>query len=103
VVYEGIRLTPQEIVDAAVKARAHAVGLSILSGSHLDLVRDVARRMREAGLTAPLIVGGIIPPEDALALKQIGVAAVYTPKDYVLTDIMADIVKLVEKSALTPA
>ncbi|MBY0565362.1 MAG: protein meaA [Hyphomonadaceae bacterium] len=96
VYYEGIRLTPAEIVAAAKQKRAHAVGLSILSGSHLDLVRDVVRLMRAEGLdNVPLVVGGIIPPADALALRQMGVAAVYTPKDFKITGIMGDIVKLV--------
>jgi (2R)-ethylmalonyl-CoA mutase len=99
VVYEGIRLTPAEIVAAAQEKRAHVIGLSILSGSHLDLVRDVVRLKREAGLDAvPLVVGGIIPPADALALKQMGVAGVYTPKDFRITGIMSDVVKLVEKA-----
>jgi (2R)-ethylmalonyl-CoA mutase len=102
-IYEGIRLTPEEIVEAAVKEQAHAVGLSILSGSHIDLVREVVGLMRNAGLTnVPVIVGGIIPPDDALALKQMGVAAVYTPKDFKITDIMSDVVKLVERKALAP-
>ncbi|HWA22370.1 MAG TPA: cobalamin-dependent protein, partial [Caulobacterales bacterium] len=102
--YEGIRLTPQEIVDAAREARAHAVGLSILSGSHLDLVQDVVRLMRNAGMdNVPVIVGGIIPPEDELVLKQMGVAAVYTPKDFKLTGIMADVVRIVEEKAMAPA
>ncbi len=104
VIYEGIRLTPQEIVDAAIQAKAHAVGLSILSGSHLDLVQDVVRLMRNAGMdNTPVIVGGFIPPEDENVLKQMGVAAVYTPKDFKLTDIMADVVKIVEQKALAPA
>ncbi|MES1203474.1 MAG: protein meaA [Pseudomonadota bacterium] len=104
VIYEGIRLTAQEIVDAAIEARAHAVGLSILSGSHLDLVQDVVRLMRNAGMdNTPVIVGGIIPPEDELVLKQMGVAAVYTPKDFKLTGIMADVVRIVEEKALAPA
>jgi (2R)-ethylmalonyl-CoA mutase len=98
VVYEGIRLTPAEIVAAAKEKRAHAVGLSILSGSHLDLVQEVVRLMRAENLTAPLIVGGIIPPADALALRQMGVAAVYTPKDFKITSIMGDVVKLVAKA-----
>ena len=96
VIYEGIRLTPAEIVAAAKEKRAHAVGLSILSGSHLDLVREVAQLMRAEGLDGvPLVVGGIIPPADALALKQMGVAGVYTPKDFKITGIMRDVVKLV--------
>jgi ethylmalonyl-CoA mutase len=104
VVYEGIRLTPAEIVAAAKAKKAHAVGLSILSGSHLDLVQEVVRLMRAEGLSGvPLVVGGIIPEGDALALKQMGVAAVYTPKDFQLTAIMADVVGLVEQQALAPA
>jgi (2R)-ethylmalonyl-CoA mutase len=96
VIYEGIRLTPAEIVAAAKEKRAHAIGLSILSGSHLDLVQDVVRLMRAEGMeSVPLVVGGIIPPADALALKQMGVAGVYTPKDFKITGIMADVVKLV--------
>ncbi len=98
-IYEGIRLTPTEIVAAAKEKKAHAVGLSILSGSHLDLVQDVVRLMRAEGLeSVPLVVGGIIPPADALALKQMGVAGVYTPKDFKITGIMADVVKLVAKA-----
>jgi (2R)-ethylmalonyl-CoA mutase len=98
-IYEGIRLTPAEIVSAAKEKRAHAVGLSILSGSHVDLVQEVVRLMRAEGLgDVPLVVGGIIPPADALALKQMGVAGVYTPKDFKITGIMSDVVKLVEKA-----
>ena len=98
--YDGIRFTPEEIVAQAVEEKAHVVGLSILSGSHVDLVRDVSARMRDAGIGhVPLVVGGIIPPEDELVLKQVGVARVYTPKDYKLNEIMADIVATVEKSA----
>ncbi len=98
--YDGIRFTPEEIVAQAVEEKAHVVGLSILSGSHVELVRDVAAKMREAGIGhVPLVVGGIIPPEDELVLKQVGVARVYTPKDYKLNEIMADIVATVEKSA----
>jgi (2R)-ethylmalonyl-CoA mutase len=99
-IYEGIRLTPAEIVAAAKEKRAHAIGLSILSGSHLDLVREVVALMRSEGLeTVPLVVGGIIPPADALALKQMGVAGVYTPKDFKITGIMKDVVKLVAERA----
>jgi (2R)-ethylmalonyl-CoA mutase len=98
VVYEGIRLTPEEIVDAARKQKAHVIGLSVLSGSHLPLVVDVVGRMREAGLDVPVVVGGIIPPEDAAALEQAGVAAVYTPKDFELNRIMADVVRIVERA-----
>lgn len=98
VVYEGIRLTPEEIVDAAQKQNAHVIGLSILSGSHIPLVKDVAARMKEAGMTMPLVVGGIIPPEDAEALEKSGVAAVYTPKDFELNRIMSDVVRIVEQA-----
>ena len=94
VVYEGIRLTPAEIVEAAREQSAHVVGLSILSGSHVPLVKDVVARMKSAGLDdIPVVVGGIIPPEDAQMLQQAGVAAVYTPKDFELNRIMADIVR----------
>ena len=95
VVYEGIRLTPAQIVRAAVDEAVHVVGLSILSGSHVPLVREVMERMRKEGLDdVPVVVGGIIPPEDAKVLEELGVAAVYTPKDFQLNDIMADIVGL---------
>jgi (2R)-ethylmalonyl-CoA mutase len=100
VVYEGIRLTPAQIVRAAVDEGVHVVGLSILSGSHVPLVRDVMSRMRDAGLAkTPVIVGGIIPPEDERTLTEFGVAAVYTPKNFQITDIMGDIVKIVERHA----
>jgi ethylmalonyl-CoA mutase len=99
VVYEGIRLTPEEIVAAARQQKAHVVGLSVLSGSHMPLVEDVVGRMREAGLDVPVVVGGIIPPEDAEALEKAGVAAVYTPKDFELNRIMADVVRIVESVA----
>jgi (2R)-ethylmalonyl-CoA mutase len=104
VVYEGIRLTPAEIVNAALEEGVHVVGLSILSGSHVPLVKDVVARMREAGLDdVPVIVGGIIPPDDARTLKAAGVAAVYTPKDYELNRIMADIVRIVDRTAVRAA
>jgi ethylmalonyl-CoA mutase len=100
VVYEGIRLTPEAIVEAAAKGNVHVVGLSILSGSHLPLVQDVLTRMKEAGLDdVPVVVGGIIPPQDASALKDAGVAEVYTPKDFELNRIMSDLVRIVEDSA----
>jgi (2R)-ethylmalonyl-CoA mutase len=98
VVYEGIRLTPEEIVEAARKQKAHVVGLSVLSGSHLPLVEDVVGRMKEAGLDVPVIVGGIIPPEDAAELEKAGVAAVYTPKDFELNRIMSEVVRIVERA-----
>jgi ethylmalonyl-CoA mutase len=97
VVYDGIRLTPAQIVEAAREERAHVVGLSILSGSHIALVLDVVARMQTAGLgDVPVVVGGIIPPDDAQALQQAGVAAVYTPKDFELNRIMADVLRIVE-------
>jgi len=97
VVYEGIRLTPEEIVDAARKEKAHVIGLSILSGSHMPLVKDVVGRIKEAGLDVPVVAGGIIPPEDAAELEKAGVAAVYTPKDFELNRIMSDLVRIVEQ------
>jgi len=104
VVYDGIRSTPEEIVRRAKESRAHVVGLSILSGSHLDLVQEVIRVMRAEGLgDIPVVAGGIIPPEDALILKQMGVARIYTPKDFKITEIMGDVVKLVEATALAEA
>ena len=98
VVYEGIRLTPEEIVAAARKQKVHVIGLSVLSGSHLPLVHDVVGRMKEAGIDVPLVVGGIIPPEDAAELEKSGVAAVYTPKDFELNRIMSDVVRIVERA-----
>ena len=95
--YEGIRLTPAEIVSAAADQQAHVVGLSILSGSHLPLIAEVMDRMRAGGLAdVPVVVGGIIPEEDAARLRAMGVAAVYTPKDFELNRIMLDIVALVD-------
>ena len=95
--YEGIRLTPAEIVAAAREARSHVVGLSILSGSHMPLMAELMERMRAEGLgDVPVIVGGIIPDEDAAKLRAMGVAAVYTPKDFELNRIMMDIVGLIE-------
>src|SRR6478752_1416994 len=100
VVYEGIRLTPAEIVEAARDQAVHVVGLSILSGSHVPLVKDVVARMRAAGLEdIPVVVGGIIPPDDADMLKEVGVAAVYTPKDFELNRIMSDLLRVVETAA----
>ena len=97
IAYEGIRLTPEQLVAAALEDQAHVVGLSILSGSHLPLVEDLVERMREAGLgDTPVIVGGIIPDDDAERLRAMGVARVYTPKDFELNTIMADIVTLAD-------
>ncbi|MCJ2076792.1 protein meaA [Methylobacterium sp. WL30] len=99
VTYDGIRQTPAEIVAKAKETGAHVVGLSILSGSHVPLVRDVKAKMREAGLDhIPLVVGGIISPDDELVLKNMGVSAVYTPKDYVIDTIMIGIAKVVERA-----
>jgi (2R)-ethylmalonyl-CoA mutase len=100
VVYEGIRLTPAEIVNAAIEEDVHIVGLSILSGSHVALLKDVMDRLRKEGADdIPVVVGGIIPPEDEVALKAMGVAAVYTPKDFKVNTIMADIVRIVADGA----
>jgi (2R)-ethylmalonyl-CoA mutase len=99
VVYDGIRLTAEAIVTAAAEKRVHVVGLSILSGSHMPLVQDVVARMKEAGLDdVPVVVGGIIPPQDASLLKSAGVAEVYTPKDFELNRIMSDLVRIVDSS-----
>ncbi|SLN49286.1 Methylmalonyl-CoA mutase [Roseovarius gaetbuli] len=99
--YAGIRLTPEEIVRTALEDEAHVVGLSILSGSHMPLVEDLMARMREAGLgDVPVIVGGIIPEDDAKRLREMGVARVYTPKDFELNTIMMDIVTLADPKAV---
>jgi (2R)-ethylmalonyl-CoA mutase len=95
VVYEGIRLTPAQIAASALQEGVHVIGLSILSGSHRELIPAVLEALRAAGVSAPVVVGGIIPDQDVAALEQAGVAAVYTPKDFDLTRIMADIVELV--------
>jgi ethylmalonyl-CoA mutase len=98
VVYQGIRLTPEQIVAAAVAEDVHCVGLSILSGSHMELVPAVLDGLREHGVEVPVIVGGIIPAADAARLKQLGVAAVFTPKDFGLTEIMGGIVAAIRKA-----
>jgi (2R)-ethylmalonyl-CoA mutase len=99
--YDGIRLTPEQIVNAAIEDRAHVVGISILSGSHMPLVEDLMQRMRSAGLgDVPVIVGGIIPEDDARRLREMGVARVYTPKDFELNTIMMDIVALADPQAV---
>ena len=95
--YEGIRLTPDQIVKSALDKEVHVIGLSILSGSHISLVEDVIQKLNDANLSRiPVIVGGIIPEEDAERLHFLGVARVYTPKDFQLNNIMMDIVKLAE-------
>jgi len=99
VVYDGIRLTPREIVQSAQDEGVHVIGLSILSGSHRVLVTDVVDRLRKAGLgEIPVVVGGIIPDDDARKLKEAGVRRVYTPKDFDLTRIMSEIVDVVSES-----
>ena len=95
VVYEGIRLTPARIARTAVDEGVHVVGLSILSGSHAELIPDVLHELEEAGADVPVVVGGIIPHADEEALLEAGVARVYTPKDFEVTRIMGDIVDLV--------
>ncbi|MEN3270010.1 protein meaA [Pseudonocardia sp.] len=96
VVYQGIRLTPAQIVAAAVQEDVHVVGLSVLSGSHLEVVPAVVEGLRAAGVDdVPVVVGGIIPPDDAAVLRERGVAAVFTPKDYQLTAMMDEIVTLI--------
>ena len=97
VIYEGIRLTPEQIVATAKEKKITLIGLSILSGSHVPLIRDVMNRLRQAGLDKiPVVVGGIIPLEDSHILKQLGVSRVYTPKDFDLNIIMNDLVDLME-------
>jgi len=96
VVYEGIRLAPEQIVKAAEEEGVHLIGLSVLSGSHLQLVQDALRRLADLGLSeVPVIVGGIVPMEDEQNLKAQGVAAVYTPKDSDMNKIMADLVNII--------
>jgi len=103
VIYQGIRLTPAQIVRAAADEDVHVVGLSILSGSHAELVPQVVDGLREQGLDVPVVVGGIIPPADARMLRERGVAAVYTPKDYEVTRIIGEIADLVASRAAQPA
>jgi len=95
VVYEGIRLTPSQIAASALQEGVHVIGLSILSGSHPHLIPAVTEALRDAGVDAPVVVGGIIPEADWPALREAGVAAIYTPKDFDLNRMMRDIVELV--------
>ena len=97
VLYEGIRLTPEQIVKSSVEEDVHIIGLSILSGSHVELVGEIMKEMKKNKIdNIPVIVGGIIPNDDEKLLKSNGVKAVYTPKNYQLKDIMSDIVGIVE-------
>jgi (2R)-ethylmalonyl-CoA mutase len=101
IAYEGIRLTPEEIIAAVQAEACHVIGLSILSGSHLPLLEDLMARLKAEGLgSIPVIVGGIIPDDDAARLKSMGVARVYTPKDFELNSIMLDIVALAEPKSV---
>ncbi|MBP2323219.1 (2R)-ethylmalonyl-CoA mutase [Kibdelosporangium banguiense] len=103
VVYQGIRLTPDQIVAAAVQEGVHVVGLSVLSGSHLEVVPAVVEGLRAAGADdIPVVVGGIVPPEDAKSLLDNGIARVFTPKDYELTEIMSGIVDLIRETRGLP-
>ncbi len=96
VVYEGIRLTPAQIASSAAQEGVHVIGLSILSGSHAELIPSVLAALRQEGVgDTPVVVGGIIPDADAAALREQGVAAVYTPKDWDLNQMMRNIVTLV--------
>jgi (2R)-ethylmalonyl-CoA mutase len=104
VTYDGIRLTPDEIVRQVKEQKPHVLGLSILSGSHVPLVRDVMAKLRNEGLAhIPVVVGGIIPPDDENVLRNIGVAAIYTPKDYAIDGIMKDIAGIVGRSTKNAA
>ncbi len=97
VIYDGIRVTPEQLVKTVQEKNVHILGLSILSGSHVPLIREVMQRLRAAGLSVPVVAGGIIPQDDVNVLKQLGVAAVYTPKDFDMNRIMSDLVTLIEK------
>jgi (2R)-ethylmalonyl-CoA mutase len=103
VVYQGIRLTPEEIAASALQEDVDVIGLSILSGSHLELVPEVVRLLREEGVEVPVVVGGIIPAADAKRLREAGVAGVYTPKDFDINRIIAEIAALVEQGATAGA
>ena len=103
VIYQGIRLTPAEIAESALQEDVDVVGLSILSGSHLELIPEIVRLLRDEGVTAPVVAGGIIPPADAERLRAAGVDGVYTPKDFDLNRIMGEIVELVAEKAQATA
>jgi ethylmalonyl-CoA mutase len=98
VIYDGIRFTGDEIIEAARTGKPHVIGLSILSGSHISLAKDVVAKLRAAGLSdVKVVAGGIIPPEDEVQLKAAGVAAVFSPKDYDLNAVMREIIDVVAK------
>jgi (2R)-ethylmalonyl-CoA mutase len=103
VIYQGIRLTPAEIVAAATEEGVDLVGLSVLSGSHLRAVPDVLAGLRAAGLDVPLVVGGIIPPEDGEVLRAAGVARVFTNKDFALTTIIDEMVTVIREANGLPS
>jgi len=103
VIYQGIRLTPEQIAESALQEDVDVVGLSILSGSHMELVPEVVRLLREEGVNVPVVVGGIIPAAHAKRLREAGVAGVYTPRDFDINQIMGEIVDLVaQRSAAAP-
>jgi (2R)-ethylmalonyl-CoA mutase len=103
VIYQGIRLTPAEIAESALQEDVDVVGLSILSGSHLELIPEVVRLLEDEGVDVPVVVGGIIPVADAKRLREGGVAGVYTPKDFDINKIMGEIVTLVGERSGTVA
>ena len=103
VIYQGIRLTPEQIAASALEEDVDVVGLSILSGSHLELIPETVRLLREREVDVPVVVGGIIPAADAEKLRELGVAGVYTPKDFDVNRIMGEIVDLVGARAGSPA
>ena len=99
VVYEGIRLTPKQIINTAIEESVHMIALSILSGSHLSITMEVIKLMKKNNLSKiPLVVGGIIPPEDEKKMLKLGVSRIYTPKNYNINFIMDDFVKILEKN-----
>jgi len=102
IVYEGIRLTPEQIAKAALEEGVHLIGLSVLSGSHVEMVDDVFDQLGKVGKVGlkglPVVIGGIIPENDAKLLKDRGIAAVYTPKDIDMNGIMVDILNLIRKA-----
>jgi (2R)-ethylmalonyl-CoA mutase len=102
--YDGIRFTPEQIAQSAREARVHIIGLSILSGSHVPLIREVMKNLRDLGLDrVPVVVGGIIPPEDVHILKQLGVSRVYGPKDFEINRIIGDMIEIVDAQIGPPA